>query len=50
MKIENFETSYDLKLTPKKARWKEFLTEFYMIIKYMSGRINTSMNALRIKI
>jgi hypothetical protein len=52
MKIYNVATSYFMtqpKLSPKKARWKDFLAEFDMNIKYRSSRLNVVADALSIK-
>jgi hypothetical protein len=46
----NVATSYFVtqwKLSPKQARWQDFLTEFDMTIEYRSRRINIVVDALR---
>ena len=34
------------KLTPRQARWTEFLSEFNFVISYQSGKKNDKANAL----
>ena len=34
------------KLTPRQARWMEFLSEFNFVISYQSGKKNNKANAL----
>jgi len=49
VKTDNVATSYfqtQKKLSPKQARWKDFLTEFDYVLEYKPGRINLVADAL----
>jgi len=49
IKTNNVATSYfqtQRKLTPKQARWKDFLSEFEYIMEYNPGRANLVVDAL----
>jgi len=49
IKIDNIATSYfqtQMKLTPKQARWEDFLAKFDYIMKYEPGRANLVIVAL----
>ena len=49
MKTDNVATSYfqtRKKLSPKQARWQDFLAEFNYVLEYKSGRINLVADAL----
>ena len=49
VKTDNIATSYfatQPKLSPKQARWQDFLAEFDMILEYRPGRLNAAADAL----
>ncbi|KAL9252827.1 Retrovirus-related Pol polyprotein from transposon 17.6-like protein [Drosera capensis] len=49
VKTDNVATSYFLiqkKLTPKQARWQDFLAEFDFVMEYKSGKANLVADAL----
>lgn len=52
VKTDNVATSYfqgQKKLSPKQARWQDFLAEFNMVMEYKPGRTNQVANALNRK-
>ena len=49
IKTDNVATSYfqpQKKLTPKQARWRDFLVEFDYIVEYKPGHTNLVADAL----
>ena len=49
VKIDNVATSYfhtQRKLSPKQARWQDFLAEFDYVLEYKPGKINLVTDAL----
>ncbi|KAJ4970769.1 hypothetical protein NE237_003868 [Protea cynaroides] len=49
VKTDNVVTSYfqsEKKLSPKQARWQDFLAEFDMVLEYQPGRINQVADGL----